>query len=66
MVWSWLVQQTIAMKNDACKQTIRHRVQNNGYKDAQGAQWELQGTLWKLQATYWELYQHEKGNRHYQ
>ena len=56
MVWSWLVQQTIAMKNDACKQTIRHRVQNNGYKDAQGAQWELQGTLWKLQGTHWELH----------
>ena len=41
------------------KQSFRHRVQNNGSKNAQGAQWELQGT-------YWEIYQHEKGCRNYQ
>ena len=30
----------------------------NGYKDAQGTQWQLQGTEWELQ-------QHDKGNRNY-
>ena len=40
------------------KQTIRHRIQKNAYKDAQ---W----TLWKLEENEWELQQHKKGNRNY-
>ena len=39
-------------------QTIRYRIQNNGYKDAQGTHRQLQGTEWELQ-------QYEKWNRNY-
>ena len=31
------------------KQTIRYRIENNGYKDAQGTHRQLQRTEWELQ-----------------
>ena len=43
---------------DRDKQTIRYRIQNNGYKDAQGTHRQLQGTERELQ-------QYEKGNKNY-
>ena len=45
-------------KQNGGDQTIRYRIQINGYKDAQGTHRQLQGTDQ-------ELHQHEKGNRNY-
>ena len=49
---------TTRTKWNGGKQTIKYRIQKNGYKDAQG-------THIQLQVTEWEPQQCEKGNRNY-